>query len=770
MEFLDYIENLAPEGETALIVRQKPILADGQLQFHPDGAIKCTWPAYLPKQKRKAGESWYGNTASFIKDRFKDGRPSASAANCEYILVMVLDDVGDPLKAPNRSPLAPTWIIETSAGSFQWGYAFSEQPSKVDFAAAIRAIADAGYTDPGACNPVRNFRLPGSINLKPGKNNFAAQLIEFHPEREYTLDEICAALDVTPVAGVGLGPTPIRLQDDGNDDVMAWLSDKGLLLRHTNPEGWAGVVCPNHGEHTDGNPEGRYHPANRAYCCLHSHCIDLTSSTFLDWVATNGGPQHAPGPREELLAAIMTTALAKLPDSGMFEDTAAKVVQATDARSKRREMVQLEKSDWYERFAYVQEDESFFDMCDRREISRSTFNALFRHIPCRSIHNGSKIEASTCFDENRQLEGAHALVGITYAAGEEVIVEREGHTYGNRWRDARPAGVPGDVTRWLSHVTRMIPNDFEREHFLNALAFKVQHPNRKINHAILIGGHPGSGKDTMMAPFFWAIGGKSKQNCSLVKNEDLSSQWGYALECEVMEIAELRQSEARDRRALENALKPIIAAPPELLQVNRKGLHPYMALNRVFVVAFSNERAAISIPSDDRRWFCLWAEAGRLPEADALALWRWYDAGGFQAVASWLHTRDVSAFNPSAAPPMTEAKAIMIDQGRSTAESYLIDLIQHRLGEFAVGVIASPFFALCDRLAGAAPSGTKVPQVALLHALKEAGWVDIGRVATRELTTKKQLYCAPELATLSKAELRRLAEDVPAPAAVRLVK
>jgi hypothetical protein len=274
----------------------------------------------------------------------------------------------------------------------------------------------------------------------------------------------------------------------------------------------------------------------------------------------------------------------------------------------------------------------------------------------------------------------------------------------------------------------------------------------------------------MMAPFFWAIGGKSKQNCSLVKNEDLNSQWGYALECEVMEIAELRQSEARDRRALENALKPIIAAPPELLQVNRKGLPPYMALNRVFVVAFSNERAAISIPSDDRRWFCLWAEAGRLPEVDALALWRWYEAGGFQAIASWLHTRDVSAFNPSAAPPMTEAKAIMIDQGRSTAESYLIDLIQHRLGEFAAGVIASPFFALCDRLAGAAPSGTKVPQVALLHALKEAGWVDIGRVATRELTTKKQLYCAPELATLSKAELRRLAEDVPAPSAVRLVK
>lgn len=767
MEFLDYIQNLAPEGETALIVRQKPMLDNGQLQFHADGAVKCTWPAYLPKHKRKATESWYGNTASFIKDRFKDGRPSASAANCDYVLVMMLDDIGTKSKTP---PLAPTWIMETSPGSFQWGYAFSEQPTKADFAAAIRAIADAGYTDPGACNPVRNFRLPGSINLKPGRDQFASRLVEFHPEREYSLDDICTALDVTPVEGVGLGPTPIRLQDNGNDDVMRWLSEQGLFLRHTNPEGWAGVICPNHAEHTDGNPEGRYHPANRAYCCLHSHCIDFDSQTFLDWVAQEGGPRRAPGLRDELLAQVMTTALAKLPDAGMFEDNAARMIKDVEIKNERRELNKLEKADWFERFAYVQEDESFFDLEDRREISRSTFNALFRHIPCRSIHNGSKIEASTCFDENRTAEGAHALVGITYAAGEPKIVEREGFTYGNRWRDARPAGIPGDVTRWLAHVTRMIPNDFEREHVLNALAFKVQNPNHKINHAVLIGGHPGSGKDTMMAPFFWAIGGKTKQNCSLVKNEDLNSQWGYALECEVMEIAELRQSEARDRRALENALKPIIAAPPELLPINRKGLHPYMALNRVFVVAFSNERAAISIPSNDRRWFCIWSEAGLLPEADALALWQWYHSGGFEAIASYLHTRDVSAFNPSAAPPMTEAKAIMIDQGRSSGESYLVELIERRLSEFASGVVAGPFHALCDRLQNGVTGPQKIYQAALLHALREAGWVDMGRLASREHTTKKHIFCAPEFSNTHKSELRRMVEEVPAPAAVRLMK
>ena len=116
MEFLNFIASLAPEGETALVVRQKPQLKNGELQYHADGAIKATWPAQLPEKLLKPGGSYYGNTASFIIDRFEQGRVSASAANCEYVLVMVLDDVGDPEKAPKTPPVPPTWIMETSPG------------------------------------------------------------------------------------------------------------------------------------------------------------------------------------------------------------------------------------------------------------------------------------------------------------------------------------------------------------------------------------------------------------------------------------------------------------------------------------------------------------------------------------------------------------------------------------------------------------------------------------------------------------------------------
>lgn len=764
MEFLNFIASLAPEGETALVVRQKPQLKNGELQYHADGAIKATWPAQLPEKPLKPGGSYYGNTASFIIDRFEQGRVSASAANCEYVLVMVLDDVGDPEKAPKTPPVPPTWIMETSPGSFQWGYAFSEQPTKGEYSAAIRAIADAGYSDPGATNPVRNFRLPGSINLKPGKNNFESRLVEFHPEREYTLGTICEAFGVTPAESADAF-RPIRISDDGTDDVLAWLSEQGLVLRRPNLEGWAGIVCPNAAEHTDGNPEGRYLPTSRAFVCYHSHCIDFDSTAFLEWVEREGGPSHNPGLRDELLAMKMNEALSKITPTEAFPDAAAAVV----AEVERKELGRIEKESWWERFAYIQDDDAYFDMQDRRELSRGTFNALFRHISCRSIHNGRKIEASVCFDENRQAKGARALVGVTYAAGEDILVARDGDIYGNRWRDARPEIVSGgDVTPWLEHCRALVPNQDELEHIFNVMAYKVQHPEVKINHAVLHGGTQGCGKDTLWAPFIWAVCGPQLKNRGLLDNDTLGSQWGYQLESEILILNELKEPEAKDRRALANKLKPIIAAPPEMLSINRKGLHPYDMLNRMFVLAFSNDPVPISLDSQDRRWFCVWSTAPRMDPDKAARLWAWYKAGGYEAVGYWLHHRDVSKFNPAGAPMMTEFKMNLVEQGMSIAESYLVELMRNKSGEFAKGVIGSPFHALCDRVASGAPAGVKVPQAALLHALTEAGWVNLGRVASGDFPSKKNLWAHPSMADRSKSDLRRMVEEPPMAQMVRV--
>ena len=735
-DLVEYLTGLAPAGETALIVRQKPVMVNGEQARHRDGTPKYTWPAFLPSRKRKAGESWFVNTGSFIIDRFMDGKPSASAANCEYVLFMMLDDIGTKSKTP---PVEPTWIVETSPDNFQWGYAFSEQPTKGEFVAAITAMAAAGYTDPGATNAVRNCRLPGSVNQKPGREAFEARLVEFHPGREFTLPALCEAFGVVPDEAQGASIQGIRLRDTGSDSVLKWLSDQGLVLSNVNQEGWCGVVCPNSGEHTDGNPEGRYSPVNRAFCCYHGHCQHLDSNAFLAWVGEQGGPKVQPGFREELVAERMAKVAETIKPSETFRDVAAEVVAAVE----QKELGRLTKRDWFTRFAYVVSDDTYFDLERRTEISRAAFNAIFRHVDCKSIHNQRKIEAATCFDENRQATGGRVLAGITYAAGDSVLVSRDGDVYGNRWIDARPDLTDvesGDIQVWLDHAERLIPEAAEREHVFNVMAFKVQNPRVKINHAILHGGDEGCGKDSLWAPFLWAVCGPGLRNRGLVDGKSINARWGYALESEIMVLNELKEPEASERRALANSLKPIIAAPPDTLPIERKGLHPYDMANRLFVLAFTNHGVPLTLETQDRRWFCLWSDAPKMTEDEGKALWRWYDAGGMARVARWLHDRDVSAFNPKATPMWTDYKWRMIENGRSTAEAYVIEQINRGVSEFAAGVVASPFYKLCDSLHAGSPGNIKIPQAALLHGLKEAGWTDLGAIKSAEFQTKKNLW------------------------------
>ena len=151
-------------------------------------------------------------------------------------------------------------------------------------------------------------------------------------------------------------------------------------------------------------------------------------------------------------------------------------------------------------------------------------------------------------------------------------------------------------------------------------------------------------------------------------------------------------------------------------------------------------------------------------------MWAWYEAGGNAIVAGYLAARDVSKFNPGASPPMTEAKAIMVERGRSAHEEYLQLLIEARQDVFALGVLAGPWHSICDALTQ--PGQHRIHPSALIHALSEAGWVDAGRVHTREHATKRQIFAAPEMASkYSKTQLRNLIDaPAPAPTALRVVK
>jgi hypothetical protein len=160
-----------------------------------------------------------------------------------------------------------------------------------------------------------------------------------------------------------------------------------------------------------------------------------------------------------------------------------------------------------------------------------------------------------------------------------------------------------------------------------------------------------------------------------------------------------------------------------------------------------------------------------MEKADAVALWAWYKKkGGLQAVGRWLLDRDVSAFNPAAMPPWTDYRTRLIENGRSMAESYIVEQILQPSREFASGVVAGPWHKLAHTLQQGAPGGVKIPTAAILHALKEAGWEDLGAIKSTDYQTKKNLWVRPDLLkSYSKSDLRRMVEQAPEPG-LKLVK
>ena len=167
-------------------------------------------------------------------------------------------DCDDPapavLESLRAAPLTPT-IIVFSGGGYQAFWALSERPyvngNIAEFEAVNqRVIAHLGG-DQATFNIDRIMRLPGTMNWPTAKKRargrvpVMAELIEFHPERQYGLDEF-AAFNAAPAThekprnrSAGNPATQPDQADRSRDllakvgqDVRAGLSDHQLLARH----------------------------------------------------------------------------------------------------------------------------------------------------------------------------------------------------------------------------------------------------------------------------------------------------------------------------------------------------------------------------------------------------------------------------------------------------------------------------------------------------------------------------------------------------------
>ena len=92
--------------------------------------------------------------------------------------------------------------------------------------------------------------------------------------------------------------------------------------------------------------------------------------------------------------------------------------------------------------------------------------------------------------------------------------------------------------------------------------------------------------------------------------------------------------------------------------------------------------------------------------------------------------------------------------------AFIKPLIQNKHGAFKYGIIGSPFHKLCENLSRQNPNGQRIRFRDLAQALAESGWIDRGRVSSRDFNTKRHVFIHPEHDHLTKSQVSRIFETI----------
>ena len=245
---------------------------------------------------------------------------------------------------------------------------------------------------------------------------------------------------------------------------------------------------------------------------------------------------------------------------------------------------------------------------------------------------------------------------------------------------------------WIDHVKMLYPEPLECEHFFDFCAHALQRPDEKVNHGIVMAGTQGIGKDTALIPVRHGVG---EWNAAEIGPDAVSSQYNGYVRAVLLVINEVRPHD-EDFRASNfyNLLKPMLAAPPEMLPMTLKYANTFYVRNLAHVILTTNDPLTMFIPPEDRRLFVMSSQALAAPPIDYFTkLHRWLnDGGGTTAVVHWLTERDLSGFLPSEPPPITKGKRAIIDSAHQVRRTMIDEIFERYIEERCGGERPKIFF------------------------------------------------------------------------------
>jgi hypothetical protein len=255
----------------------------------------------------------------------------------------------------------------------------------------------------------------------------------------------------------------------------------------------------------------------------------------------------------------------------------------------------------------------------------------------------------------------------------------------------------GDITPFLDHVKRMLPDERDRTILLTYMIALVQNPGKKFQWAPVLQGTEGNGTSWLAKFITYAVGEKF---CHKPKPEDITNKFNAWMIGKL--FIEVQEITFDGRYEMIESIKDWIT--DDRVEGHAKGSNQFMIDNCANWFLATNHKNALPVTADTRRFAMLftaqqskadivregWFETDYFPK-----LWDWTRNGGLARVAHWLKTAQIpdERFNPAGAgmsrAPSTSSTAEAIAASMGNAEQYLMEAVNQCDLGFRGGWISS---------------------------------------------------------------------------------
>lgn len=272
--------------------------------------------------------------------------------------------------------------------------------------------------------------------------------------------------------------------------------------------------------------------------------------------------------------------------------------------------------------------------------------------------------------------GVRQYAQLAFFPGAPSDLVIDGQLALNTWIDPLILPQAGDPTPFVDLLRLVLDDDDAAINFLlDTMASLIQQPATKLAYMVLLIGPQGIGKSLVCEMLAELVG---RRNAAFPTIEAIKSSFtGWLSSAQLIVIHELEQL----GREVASRIKHWITA--ETLLINAKNVPEYPIRNFANIIACANHDDAAHLDHDDRRVFSWISQATkREPEFYARLCQWFFDGDGKGIVLNFLLQRDLSRFNPKAAPPRTTGRARLISNSLSEAERFLQEALESQSPPF----------------------------------------------------------------------------------------